>query len=79
MDKPRFTLKAILGCTLVLCVPLAMMAAGQELGFVFLFPVTGGCAGYLQAGKYNALDGAIYGVFVGLLVLFAIVMGLEPV
>ena len=28
--RPRFTLKAILGCTAALCVPLAMYAAGDE-------------------------------------------------
>ena len=27
-NKPRFTLKAILGCTAALCVTLAMIAAG---------------------------------------------------
>jgi hypothetical protein len=79
MTTPRFNLKTLLGCTVLISLPLAMAAAGQELGFVFLFPTAGGCVGYLLAGRSNAVDGAIWGAFVGLLVLFAIIMSLGPV
>ena len=30
--RPRFTIKTIFGCTIVVCLPLAMAAAGEPLG-----------------------------------------------
>jgi hypothetical protein len=72
--QPRFTIRAMLGCTAALCVPLAIMAAGEAFGFVALFPVVGGCVGYLLGGS----GGVMTGGFVGLLVWFAIVMAITP-
>ena len=72
---PRFTLKAILGCTAALSVPLALAAAGEQLGAVLLLPVVSGCIGYLEGGW----DGLTLGVLLAVLaipVLLAIVAAL---
>ena len=74
-NKPRFTLKAILGCTAALSVPLALAAAGEQLGAVLLLPVVSGCIGYLEGGW----DGLTLGVLLAVLavpVLLAIVAAL---
>ena len=72
--QPRFTLKAILGCIAAVSVPLAMMAAGEEFGWLILFPVAGGCVGYLAGGW----GGVMTGGFIGLLAWFVMVLALTP-
>lgn len=62
MNRPRFTLKAILGCTAALSVPLAVFAAGIEFGLPCLVVVACGCTGYLVHGR----DGVILGLMLGI-------------
>ena len=59
MDKPRFTLLAILGCTTALCVALAIFVLGNTFYAVYCFPlVVGGCVGYLLRGWRGLCMGA---------------------
>ena len=71
-DKPRFTLKAILICTTIQCISLAMFAAGNEL-WILLLPFTlFGCGGFLI--------GRAKGCLVGLAIVFlAIWAGIEAI
>jgi hypothetical protein len=70
--KPRFTLRAILGCTAGVSVPLA--AAGKAAGSFFLPMVVRGVVGYLVNGR----EGVLIGVFVGLLMKFALTAAMFP-
>ena len=69
-NYPRFTLKALLGVTAVLCVPLAFTSAGSPFGPFYLLPVTGGCVGYLAGGWRHVITGFL----VGLLVVMAVTL-----
>ena len=52
MSRPQFTLKAILGVTAALSVPLAVIAAGFHLlGVVILLLVAVGSIAYLMDGR----------------------------
>ena len=65
MSGPRFTLKAILGCTAVLSLPLALIAAGEVFA-VFVLPIAVGFSvGYLL----NGLEGAWIGVLLGVIAI----------
>ena len=72
--KPRFTLKAILGCTAAVSVPLAVAATGEPMGLLLLPFIGGHCVGYLVDGQ----EGACVGVFVGALVMLALTLAMVP-
>ena len=58
--KPRFTLKAILGCTAVLSVPFAVIGAGFPLlGVVILLLVSVGCIAYLAQGRKGLVQAVV--------------------
>ena len=63
MDKPRFTLKAIFGCTTVLCVISALYVVLGDFFAVYFVPLfVGGCVGYLLQGWRGLCIGATLGV-----------------
>ncbi len=67
--KPRFTLKAILGCTTVLCVTSALFVVLGDFFAVYFVPLSVcGCAGYLLKGWRGLCIGAFLGVL-GMLVI----------
>ena len=65
-NRPQFSLKAILVIVAVLSVPLAMFATRNGLprlwGVVLLFPILGGCVGYLAGGGHRAGTGIAIGI-----------------
>ena len=74
MIRPRFTLKAILGCTeaISLCLGVAMASEASQvvrgIAMTLLPPVVCGCIGYLANGRI----GTYWGLFVGALVLLVL-------
>ncbi len=69
-ERPQFSLKAILVIIAVLSVPLAIMRVSVCGGFLYLFPVLLGSAGYLWGGK----RGMHWGVGIALLVTVVLVV-----
>ncbi|MBC8868009.1 MAG: hypothetical protein H8E44_01260 [Planctomycetes bacterium] len=65
--RPQFSLKAILVIIAVLAVPMALFATRneqwEELGVILLFPVVGGCWGYVTAGWKGIAIGVSIGFF----------------
>jgi hypothetical protein len=51
-----------------------MLGARNEFGVMLVFPVVGGCAGYL----FNGWDGATTGGFIGILAWFLLVVAVLP-
>ena len=69
--RPRFTLKAILGCVVVLSAPLALVAAGATDAYLLELPTCGGCVGYLLDGWEGAVSGLMIGFIVSRLLVYA--------
>jgi hypothetical protein len=67
--KPRFTLKAILGCVAALCVALGVAMSFWPDGLVVLPFVVGGSVGYLL----RSWGGLIFGVILATPVLYVAV------
>jgi hypothetical protein len=67
--KPRFTLRAIFGCTTVLCVIFALCVVLGDFFAVYFVPLfVGGCAGYLLQGWRGLCIGAFLAVLATLVI-----------
>lgn len=74
--QPQFSLKGILAIIAALSVPLGILVSRNErwevLGVTLVFPVVGGCWGYLTRGRKGFVIGVTIGLVGSLFFLFAI-------